>query len=110
MSLNKAFHEIKEIGGVRCSVVETGLSKERFDFLKSILEFNKQEVVFEEAAAKNEGDKTTFNLGVKDVSFNAIMSVYQRKLRTKDMHKVTADYWNQKSTVTEPNYWALDKK
>ena len=30
---------------------------------------------------------------------------YQRILKTPEGKKITADYWNQKTEDTEPNYW-----
>lgn len=110
MSLYKANHEVKEIGGVRCSVVESGIDKSRLDFLIKLLTFNKLEVRFEEIAPKTEGEDVTYNLGVADLLFNPTLAVYRRQLRTPDMHKVTADYWDQKTLKTEPNYWDLSKK
>jgi hypothetical protein len=37
--------------------------------------------------------------------FNPTIWVYERKLRTFDEHKVTPDYWEQHSKVTNPQYW-----
>ena len=56
MALTKGKHIVKEIDGVLCTVVETGISKERLNFLKELLEFNKYEVKTEkdEAKAKTE--------------------------------------------------------
>jgi len=39
--------------------------------------------------------------------FNAAW-VYERKLKTPEGKKVTADYWTQKTKTLDPNYW--DKK
>ena len=40
MALNKGKHIVEEIDGVRCSLVEKGVSPERTEFLKKILEKN----------------------------------------------------------------------
>ena len=44
MALNKGKHIVEEIDGVRCSVVEKGVSPERMEFLKKLLEINKYTV------------------------------------------------------------------
>jgi len=37
--------------------------------------------------------------------FNPTIWVFQRKLKTFDGHKVTQDYWNQRTEDTKPQYW-----
>ena len=49
MAINKN-HEFEELGGVKCAIVEKNVSKERVDFLKQLLEFNKYTVVVVAAA------------------------------------------------------------
>jgi hypothetical protein len=44
------------------------------------------------------------------VTFNPVVKVYNRELRTLAGHRVTPDYWNQLTEKTEPNYWDLSKK
>ena len=114
MSLLKGKHIVKEIESQRCTVVETGADKARVDFLKELLEFNKLEVKFEEEVKKPNPDgeipPVTFVIGVTDLVFNPVIAVYQRILKTKDGRKITADFWNQKTEETEPNYWDLQKK
>lgn len=44
MAINKN-HEFEELNGVKCAIVEKNASKERVDFLKPLLEFNKFTVV-----------------------------------------------------------------
>lgn len=104
MGLNKGKHVVAEINGVRCTVVETGLSQERMNFLKDLLEFNKFTVQF--AAEKvAEGTPVTYILGVTDIIFNPVIAVYERKLKTPDGFHITADFWNQKTDVINPFYW-----
>ena len=43
MGLNKN-HESEDFNGVKCAVVEKGVSKERAEFLKQLLEFNQYRV------------------------------------------------------------------
>lgn len=44
MAINKN-HEFEELNGIKCSIVEKNASKERVEFLKQLLEFNKFTVV-----------------------------------------------------------------
>jgi hypothetical protein len=108
MSLNKLKHIISEIDGVRCTVVETGASEERIAFLKEILEHNGKEVkILEEKSVNTE---KTFTIGVTDILFNPVFSVYERTLKSIDGFKVTPAYWYQKTTVFDPRYWLMKRK
>ncbi len=126
--INKGKHIEKEIEGIRIRVVENEASRERMEFLKKLLEHNGYEVLTEENPPKPvpappvaEGEEPivapepemlppTWVVGVSDIIFNPLIAVYMRKLRTLDGHHVTADYWNQVTTESEPNYWDLSKK
>ena len=129
MSIAKGKHIEKEINETRCRVVEAGISKERVDFLKELLEYNGYEVLFEQEPVKPtpppkppaEGEEAvaqeplpepepTYVLCVTDIIFNAGLAVYKRELKTPEGKRVTPDYWNQKTTKTEPNYWDRSKK
>ena len=110
MTLLKGKHLAKEIEGIRCSIVENNTSKSRVDFLKELLEDNNYEVKFEEIPAKEEGQPSTYIIGVTSILFNPVIAVYQRILKTKDGRRITPDYWNQKTTEIEPNYWDPHKK
>ena len=112
MTLLKGKHIIEEFGEelVRGTVVEKGINQERIDFLKELLEFNGLEVMVKEDKKKTEEDPTTFTIGVTDIVFNPVIAVYQRLLKNKEGNRVTPDYWNQKTTKAEPNYWDLSKK
>ena len=108
MSLLKGKHIIKEIDGIRCTVVEKGATAKRISFLTNLLTLNGFEVKTLEESKKEEEDTQTYLLGVTDLVFHAMIWIYQRKLKTPEGKKVTADYWNQKTKILEPNYW--DKK
>ena len=110
MGLLKGKHIIKEIKEERCSVVETGLDMDRVNFLKDVLEYNGYTVRFDEEKKKEEEDPTTYIIGVTSMIFNPVIAVYQRLLFTKDRRRITPDYWNQKTTAIEPNYWDASKK
>lgn len=105
MALNKGKHLVEEIDGVRCSVVEKGVSPERTEFLKKLLEFNKYTV-----KVVAETDATTFKIGVTDMLFNPVVDVYKRDLISSSGKRVTPAYWLQESVKegeAEVNYWVF---
>jgi len=51
MAINKN-HEFEELNGLKCAIVEKNASEERVAFLKSLLEFNKFNVVVVASAPK----------------------------------------------------------
>jgi hypothetical protein len=110
MSLNKSQHIIVVIDGIDCRVVESDATKERVEFLQKLLQHNSIESKIQEKPAVKEGEITSYTIATPDVSFNPIVKVYNRELRTFEGHRVTPDYWNQSTRDTEPNYWDLQKK
>ena len=107
MSLTKGKHTVAEIEGVRCSVVETGLSESRALFLKEILEYNGYEVKMEKEKAKDGAILETFILGVTDIVFNVAIRLYGLKLRKKEGGVVTLQYWNQWPVDPDLPYWMV---
>lgn len=101
-------HIVEEINGIRCTVIEKGISKERVAFLKDLLEFNKLEVVVAESA--EEGAPSSFTLGVTDVVFNPTIAVYEMSLKTRDGKSVSPAYWEQYTTEIVDEYWTVIKK
>ncbi len=101
-------HIVEEINGIRCTVIEKGISKERVAFLKDLLEFNKLEVVVAESA--EEGAPSSFTLGVTDVVFNPTIAVYEMSLKTRDGKSVSPAYWEQYTTEIVDEYWTFIKK
>jgi len=110
MSLLKFEHKIIEIDGAAYRIIEENITRERAEFLKDLLSYNKHSTIIQEVPAKMEGQPSTFTLATPDVTFNPIVKVYNRELLTSDGKKVTPDYWNQMTTKTEPNYWDKSKK
>jgi len=114
MGLASGKHIEKEIDGVLYRIVETGITdKNRITFLTKILEGNGYEVKSAEEPRKNEELPITYMLGVSDMTFNPVLAVYGRRLFTKDGHRITPDYWNQKddgANQFNPNYWDYHKK
>ncbi|HEX3025550.1 MAG TPA: hypothetical protein VHP12_10080 [Chitinophagaceae bacterium] len=116
MAINQN-HTVEELNGVRCAIVEKNISLERAEFLKTLLEFNKYQVIVavapppKAAPAKPlaEGEVAPpppppapekFIVGVTDFSFNAINAVFSRMLHSLDGHIVTQAYWYQKESVS----------
>ena len=93
------------IDETRVTFVEKGVSQDRSQFLKSLLEHNGFDVLIQEVKRKAEEDPQLFTVGVTDMVFNPTVWVFQRRLETFDGHKVTQDYWNQLSEDSSPNYW-----
>jgi hypothetical protein len=128
MAINKN-HEFEELDGVKCAIVEKNASRERVDFLKDLLEFNKYTVIIagtlppkaapapaKPATTAENGEAVTgsipevplappasetFTVGVTDVRFNAINAIFGRMLKTQDRHIVTLAYWQQKEAVAK---------
>jgi len=98
-------HAFGSIGETRVTFVEKGVDENRRDFLKKLLEHNGFQVIIEEGKRKTEEDPQLFTVAVTDMVFNPTIWVFERKLKTFDGHKVTQDYWNQKTKDTNPHYW-----
>jgi len=98
-------HMFGNIEGARVTLVEKEVTEGRSIFLKKILEHNGFEILIQEDKKKEEEDPQLYTVGVTDMVFNPTIWVFQRKLNTFDGHKVTQDYWNQKTEETKPQYW-----
>jgi len=109
MALTKGKHVIVEIEGVRCSVAESGVSKERCEFLSDLLRFNKFEVKISEDKKKAETDPTVYTVAVTDIMFNPVIVVYQKKMKTKEGRVVNPAFWNQWDLPNNIPYWMLKK-
>ena len=124
MAINKN-HEFEDLGTSKCAIVEKNASAERVQFLKTLLEFNKYEVVVVDSpapkaapaapvAAPVEGEAaapapaapapppapTTFTIGVTDLCFNATNAIFGRQLKTTGGHIVSLAYWKEKESVS----------
>ena len=137
MAINKN-HEFEDLGTKKCAIVEKNASAERVQFLKTLLEFNKYEVVVVDspapkaapaapAAAPVEGEApapapvvaaapivpaapTTFTIGVTDLCFNATNAIFGRQLKTTDGHIVSLAYWQEKESVSNDEIPYFDNK
>jgi len=106
----KSKHTVEEINGIRCTVVEKGITSERVAFLKDLLEFNKLEVVVAEEAKTDETAPTLYTLGVTNIVFNPTIAVYEMSLKTRDGKSVSPAYWEQYTKEIEDDYWNFVKK
>ena len=119
MAINKN-HEFEELDGVKCAIVEKNVSKERADFLKQLLEFNKYTVIIVAAAPPKTAAATPavepppapslFTVGVTDVTFNSINAIFGRLLKTPGNRIVTLAYWQQKEAISQDEVPYFAKK
>jgi hypothetical protein len=124
MALNKGKHIVKEIDNVLCTVVESGISIDRMNFLKGLLEFNKFEVKTEKDEAKAKTDPKgeaevkakiapqvdTYTIGVTDLVFNPMIAVYENSLRKPIGEIVSPAYWNQQTERVDLPYFDYRKR
>ena len=126
MAINQN-HISEELNGVKYAVVEKNVSKERADFLRQLLTFNKY--IVEIAATPPpkapppkplaEGEvppppppplPETYTVGVTDMMFNPINAIFGRVLHTPDGHVVTQAYWFQKEKSSHDEIPYYEKK
>lgn len=110
MSINSAKHIIGEIDGVRCTIVETETTPERMVFLRDLLEFNGFEVKVMKVTSEIPGEEIKYTIGVTDLVFNPVYSIYECLLKTKKGNHVTPGYWKQECNEDcDPRYWIKRK-
>jgi hypothetical protein len=106
----KAKHIVEELNGQRCTIVEKGAASARMEFLKTLLVFNKFEVIVTEDKKESEAAPTLFTVGVTDLVFNPVIAVYELNLKTPDGKRVSPAYWDQKTTDSVDEYWEFEAK
>jgi hypothetical protein len=109
MAINNAKHIIGEIEGIRCSIVETGVSVERAAFLSDLLSFNNLEVKKMAEITETPGEETKYTIGVTDLLFNPVFAIYECQLKTREGGIVTPGYWKEECTECDPRYWIRRK-
>jgi hypothetical protein len=105
MAKFKSKHIVEEIDNVRYTIVESGISIQRAEFLKEILEFNKFDVKIVNETKKDENDPDTYKIGVTDIVFMPTVAIYERRLKNKDGKTISPAWWNQENTEILPYYW-----
>ncbi|MDP1623248.1 MAG: hypothetical protein Q8M08_13020 [Bacteroidales bacterium] len=105
----KGKHNVTEIEGIRCTVIETGASHERAEFLKNLLAFNGCEVKVEREKAKDGAELETFIVGITDILYNPMIALFEKKLIRKDGLTVTPAYWNQWQEDNTLPYWKVQR-
>ncbi len=98
-------HEFGKIEDVLVTFVEKGVTEDRMNFLKRLLEHNGFEVITEVVQPKTDDGQVTYNIAVTDLIFNPVIWVYDRKLKTLDNKIVNEDYWMQRNNDLKPQYW-----
>ncbi|MCU0377003.1 MAG: hypothetical protein MUC78_01985 [Bacteroidales bacterium] len=104
-SLTTAKHQTGEIDGIRCTIIETGTSRHRMEFLRDLLSFNRLEVKIKEEAPAEGTDEVLYTIGVTDIVFNPVYAIYERTLLKQDGMVVTPAYWRQLEGDTSVQYW-----
>lgn len=110
MAINNAKHIIGEINGVRCTIIESGVTLERAAFLTQLLEYNNLEVLREKVHSEQDGAEERFTIGVTDLVFNPVFAIYEKLLKNPEGGFVTPKYWNQECVECDPRYWIMKKK
>ncbi|HOW41005.1 MAG TPA: hypothetical protein PL123_10715 [Bacteroidales bacterium] len=109
MAINNAKHIVSEINGVRCTIVESGITLERAAFLKDLLSSNNLDVIELQEPSASPDAEPKYTIGVSDLLFNPVFAVYERQLMTPAGAPVTPGYWNQECTDCDPRYWVRRK-
>ncbi|HON51604.1 MAG TPA: hypothetical protein P5243_07900 [Bacteroidales bacterium] len=109
MALTNGKHIVKELNGTPCTIIEEQVSQSRANFLKSLLTFNKLEVIVV-ANPATEGAEETYTIGVTDVIFNPVIAVYAKKLYTQHGRIVTPNIWNQIPENQHVPYWTIGRQ
>ena len=93
MAINNAKHIVGEIDGVRCTIVESGITLDRLAFLTDLLQFNDFDIKEMKVPSEVEGEEPKYTIGVTDLVFNPVFAIYERSLKTRDGKFVTPAYW-----------------
>lgn len=105
-----AKHIIGEIDGVRCTIIESGISMERASFLSGLLKYNGLEVKMQKDAPAEGSTQELYTLGVTDLVFNPVYAIYELSLKRPDGVVVTPAYWRQAGGRTDGWYWTYGKE
>lgn len=95
MSINNAKHIVSEIDGVRCTIVESGITLGRLAFLTELLQLNNFEVKEMKVPSEVEGEEPRYTIGVTDLVFNPVFAIYECLLKNREGKLVTPEYWKK---------------
>ena len=109
MAITNAKHLVGEIDGVRCTIIESGISLERVAFLRDLLEFNNLEVREKDEPSETPGEESKYTIGVTNLLFNPVFAIYERQMKTREGSAVTPGYWKQECSECDPRYWVRRK-
>lgn len=121
MALNPT-HTFEELDGVKCSIVEKGVTELRASFLKKLLELNGYTVVVAKspppkakpAPSPKEGEAPppppppvpdTYIVGVTDLTFSPMNAVFNRELKDEAGTIVSPAYWRQEEADPKKDDW-----
>jgi len=107
--ITNARHQVGEIDGIRCTIVESGITKKRMEFLRDLLTFNKLEVKVKQDAPAEGSTEILYTIGVTNIIFNPAYAVYERTLIKPDGTVVTPAYYRQLEGDTSVLYWDYGK-
>lgn len=107
--ITNARHQVGEIDGIRCTIVESGITKKRMEFLHDLLTFNKLEVKVKQDAPAEGSTEILYTIGVTNIIFNPAYAVYERTLIKPDGTVVTPAYYRQLEGDTSVLYWDYGK-
>jgi hypothetical protein len=95
MSINNAKHIVGEIDGVRCTIVESGITLDRAAFLTDLLQFNSFDVKEMIIPSEVVGEEPKYTIGVTDLVFNPVFAIYECLLKNREGKYVTPEYWKK---------------
>ncbi len=108
-SLTNAKHQIGEIDGIRCTIVESGITKGRMEFLRDLLSCNSLDVKVKEDVPAEGSTEILYTIGVTNIVFNPTYAVYERSLHQPDGTVVTPAFYRQMEGDTSVLYWDYGK-
>ncbi len=100
---------VTEIAGTRVSVVESGVTEARKEFLTTLLQQNRYSVLSDPEKGKDGSPLGTYVVGVTDLMFNPVIMVYGQRLYRPDGNVVTPAFWEQKDSQTGIPYWQVER-
>jgi hypothetical protein len=95
MAINNAKHIVGEIDGIRCTIVESGITLDRLAFLTDLLQFNNFDVKEMKVPSEVEDEEPKYTIGVTDLVFNPVFAIYECLLKNREGDCVTPEYWKK---------------